>query len=300
MLIAVLADIHANLPALEAVIKDLNTAGPDLVVVAGDFQNRGPQPREVTELVASKGWRLLRGNHEDYVIKQSQPSETLDVAEYYSWLPARWTAEQTRQSVEWIRLLPIAIRLGAPESSELTIAHGSPRSNAEGFFPSTSEEKAVEMIGKNPPRVLCCGHTHVPLLRKVNGTLVFNVGSVGFPFDGDQRAAYGLLTCREGNWSTELRRVSYSVAAVLEQFEKNGFCEGAGPLAHIIRREVISARPHLTPFCRRFGSQLRSGQISIFEAVRAYLALSQEEIEAYYRQVRRPCAAPDGQFRPLS
>ncbi|MGA8658532.1 MAG: metallophosphoesterase [Chthoniobacterales bacterium] len=185
MRIAVLADIHGNLPALEAVTKDLDRVGPDLVVVAGDFQNRGPQPREVTELVAGKGWRLLRGNHEDYVIRQSQPSETLDVADDYSWLPARWTAEQTRHSLEWIRSLPIAIRLEGPEDSAVTIAHGSPRSNAEGFFPSTSEEKAIAMIGNDPPRVLCCGHSHFPLLIKVNSTLVFNVGSVGFPFDGD-------------------------------------------------------------------------------------------------------------------
>jgi predicted phosphodiesterase len=300
MRIAILADIHANLPALEAVTKDLDRVRPDMVVVAGDFQNRGPQPREVTELVASKEWKLLRGNHEDYVIRQSQPPETLDVADYYTWLPARWTAEQTRQSVQWIRSLPIAIRLEAPDGAELMIAHGSPRSNAEGFFPSTSEEKAIEMIGKDPPRVLCCGHTHFPLLRKMNATLVFNVGSVGFPFDGDQRAAYGLLTWREGNWSTELRRLNYPLAAVLAHFEKDGFCEGAGPLAHIIRREITSAQPHLTPFCRMFGPRLRSRQISIFEAVSVYLALSQEEIERYYRSLRQSCATADGRSRPLS
>lgn len=300
MRIAILADIHANLPALEAVTKDLDKVSPDMVVVAGDFQNRGPQPREVTELVASNEWKLLRGNHEDYVIRQSEPTETLDVADYYSWLPARWTAEQTRQSVQWIRSLPIAIRLEAPEAAELTIAHGSPRSNAEGFFPSTSKEKAIEMIGEDPPRVLCCGHTHYPLLRKINATLVFNVGSVGFPFDGDQRAAYGVLTWRQGNWSTELRRVNYPVADVLAHFEEDGFCEGAGPLAHIIRREITSARAHLTPFCHMFGPRLRSGQISIFEAVSVYLALSQEEIEKYYRSLRRPCAGANGRLGPLS
>lgn len=300
MRIAVLADIHANLPALEAVTKDLEMVVPDVVVVAGDFQNRGPQPQEVTELVAGKGWKLLRGNHEDYVIKQSQPSETRDVAEYYSWLPARWTAEQTRHSVEWIRALPIAIRLEGPAEAPVTIAHGSTRSNAEGFFPSTSEEKAIEMIGNYPPRILCCGHTHFPLLRKVNSTLVFNVGSVGFPFDGDQRAAYGLLTWRDGNWSTELRRVNYSVAAMLAQFERDGFCEGAGPLAQIIRREIISARPHLTPFCHMFGPRLRSRQISIFDAVSAYLALSQEEIEIYYRSLHRSSGAEDKRRTLLS
>ena len=72
MQIAVLSDIHGNLPALEAVAADLERLDPDLVFVAGDFQNRGPNPREVTQFVAESGWTLLRGNHEDYVIRQSQ------------------------------------------------------------------------------------------------------------------------------------------------------------------------------------------------------------------------------------
>ena len=67
MQIAVLADIHGNLPALKAVAAEIDRLSPDLVVVAGDFQNRGPNPREVTEFVAQSGWTLLRGNHEDYV-----------------------------------------------------------------------------------------------------------------------------------------------------------------------------------------------------------------------------------------
>ena len=70
MQFAVLADIHGNLPALEAVAAEIDRLRPDLVFVAGDFQNRGPNPREVTKFVAESGWTLLRGNHEDYVIRQ--------------------------------------------------------------------------------------------------------------------------------------------------------------------------------------------------------------------------------------
>jgi predicted phosphodiesterase len=84
MQIAVFADIHGNLPALEAVAADIEHLNPDLVFVAADFQNRGPNPREVTKFVAQSWWTLLLGNHEDYVIRQSQNSRTQDIADYYN------------------------------------------------------------------------------------------------------------------------------------------------------------------------------------------------------------------------
>ena len=210
MQIAVLADIHGNLPALEAVAADIDRLNPDLVFVAGDFQNRGPNPREVTEFVAKSGWTLLRGNHEDYVIRQSQSSQTEDAADYYNWLPARWTADLTSDFVESIRQLPIATTLIGPDKLSITIAHGSPRSNNEGFFPTTPEAKAKEMIGNDPPGLLCVGHSHLPFVRKVNATLLVNVGAVGFPFDGDRRASFGLITWDRNRWEVEIRRIVYA------------------------------------------------------------------------------------------
>jgi predicted phosphodiesterase len=273
MQIAVLADIHGNLTALEAVTDDLAGLTPDLVYVAGDFQNRGPNPVEVTRFVADRGWRLLRGNHEDYVIQQSASGVTSDLTDYYSWLPARWTAELTRDSVEWIRKLSIADSFPGPDGRLVTIAHGSPRSNSEGFFPRTTDAKAREMLGDEPRSLLCCGHSHLPLVRWINGTLLANVGSVGFPFDGDTRASYGIVTWRGNQWDVEIRRVAYSVDQVISEFDKVNFYEGAGPLSYIIRLELESARPHLTPFYHLFGPKLRNGEIEIANAVQDYVTM---------------------------
>src|SRR5260221_11664726 len=191
MRIAVLADIHANLLALEAVIADLEIVQPDQVIVAGYFQNRGSAPKEVYERLRKFDWPLLRGNHEDYVIEQSQsPSGEAHAVDLYAWQPARWTAERVSETIPFLRTLPIAIQLSGPDGSFVCIAHGSPRSNAEGFLPSTRDEKAFDMLGKPTPRVLCCGHTHLPLQRQIGPTWVFNVGSVGVPFDGDCRVRY--------------------------------------------------------------------------------------------------------------
>jgi putative phosphoesterase len=282
MQIAVLADIHGNLPALEAVAADLERLNPDLVFVAGDFQNRGPNPREVTQFVAQSGWTLLRGNHEDYVIRQSQKSGDLNVTDPYNWLPARWTADLTSDFVESIKQLPIATTLVGPDNVSIVVAHGSPRSNNEGFFPNTTEAKAREMIGNDPPGLLCVGHSHLPFVRQVNSTLLVNVGAVGFPFDGDRRASFGLITWDRDRWTVEIRRVEYAIEKVLEEFERVNFYQGAGPLSQLIRRELESARPHLTPFEYLFGEPLRAGKLSILKAVDIYLEMSQAEIDEQF------------------
>jgi predicted phosphodiesterase len=287
MQIAVLADIHGNLPALEAVAADIEHLNPDLVFVAGDFQNRGPNPREVTKFVAQSGWTLLRGNHEDYVIRQSQNSRTQDNTDYYNWLPARWTADLTRDFVDLIKRLPIATTLIGPDKLLITIAHGSKRSNDEGFFPTTPEAKAKEMIGDDPPGLLCVGHSHLPLVRRINATLLVNVGSVGFPFDGDRRACYGLITWNCNRWDVDIRRIEYAVDKVVEEFERVKFYQGAGPLSYVIRRELESARPHLTPFQYLFGPPLRAGKLSILDAVEAYMEMPQKDIEDQFIRLFR-------------
>jgi putative phosphoesterase len=287
MRIAILADIHANVSALEAVIADLESVEPDRVIVAGDFQNRGPFPREVTYRLFALGWTLLRGNHEDYVIIQSEPVANVDQIDTYSWQPARWTAEQVSETVPRLRSLPISVVTEGPDGSKVCIAHGSPRSNEEGFFPSTPDTKAKEMLGDSPPRILCCGHTHIPLSRQIDGTFVFNVGSVGFPFDGDSRAAYGILCWKNGSWVTELRRVGYPVSDVVAAVSDRGFYEGAGPLVRIIQRELETARPHLTLFTMTFLPRVRAGELGITDAVAEYLSHPQAEIETWYAQIRK-------------
>jgi putative phosphoesterase len=288
MRIAILADIHANLLALEAVIADLEIAQPDQVIVAGDFQNRGPAPKEVYDRLRKLDWQLLRGNHEDYVIEQSgSASDQAHAVDLYAWQPARWTAERVPETIPFLRTLPIAIQLDSPDGSFVCIAHGSPRSNAEGFFPSTADAKALAMLGEPLPRVLCCGHTHMPLQRQIGPTCVFNVGSVGFPFDGDARAAYGILNWSEGEWSTELRRVPYAVEAVVESVASPEFHRGLGPMARIIQRELETARPHLTLFTLTFLPRVRSGELAVYDAVNEYLAHSQAEIENLYLELRR-------------
>ena len=143
------------------------------------------------------------------------------------------------------------------------------------------------MIGNDPPGLLCVGHSHLPFVRQINATLLVNVGSVGFPFDGDRRACFGLITWNCNRWKVEIRRIEYAVDKVVEEFERVKFYQGAGPLSYLIRRELESARPHLTPFEYLFGPPLRDGKLSILDAVEAYMEMSQADIEDQFFRVFR-------------
>lgn len=272
MRFAVISDIHSNLAALEAVIEDLKTVRPDEVVVAGDFINRGPQPREVLALLREYPWPWLRGNHEDYVIAQCQEFEPGDLLANPIWQPARWTAEQMGKRSDALASLPLSMNRKAPDGSDVLIAHGTPQVNNDGVFGKTSDDELRLMLGDEPPSLFVCAHTHAALLRRVDNTLVVNVGAVGLPFNRDPRAQYGVFTWKnEAGWHAELRAVEYDRKRTYRGFEDGGFLDGGGPLARVIRKEVETARPHLGPWVRCFADDVRAGRLSVAQATERYL-----------------------------
>jgi len=271
MKIAVLSDIHSNFVALEAAVADVRLQGVDAVVIAGDFLNRGPQPRQVWQYLQSQDWPILRGNHEDYVIAQCQDFVEGDPLANPIWQPARWTAEQIGRDASGFSHLPIAMTLQTP-GGEIVIAHGTTRLNNEGVFPKTSDDELREILGENPPPLFCCGHTHVSLVRQIGRTVVMNTGAVGMPFNGNTSAQYAIATLRENQWHAELRAIEYDLERAAHSFETHGFLDGGGALARVILHELRSARPHLSHWINRYGDAVRGGEISVARAVELYLA----------------------------
>ncbi len=272
MRLAVISDIHSNLAALQAVIEDLKSVRPDAVVVAGDFINRGPQPREVLVLLHECGWPRLRGNHEDYVIAQCREFEPGDLLANPIWQPARWTAEQLDKRSEELESLPLTMTMQAPNGSDVLIAHGTPQVNSDGVFGKTTDDELRQMLGDEPPSLFVCAHTHASLMRRVDETLIVNVGAVGLPFNGDSRAQYGVFTWKAKGWQAELRALDYDREQTYRAFEDGGFLDGGGPLARVIMKEVETARPHLGPWVRDFGDDVRAGNLSVTQATERYLA----------------------------
>ena len=251
--LAILADIHANLFALDAVIEDLKAREIDEVIVAGDLVGRGPQGSAVVERIWEQGWRCVQGNHEEYLInfwRRNIPPQWYDQEH---WSGARWMSEELSQEhIEYLEALPFS--LTSQTCPDVFVVHGSTRSNQEGIGSWTDPEVLDEIFEMVPPahHLLVCAHTPRPLdLELRQGQRIVNVGSVGLPFNGDWRAQYVVLTTQsDGVYDVEFVQVPYDREGFLGHYEASGFLAEAGITSAMLRHEVLHAKPFLVPFLR--------------------------------------------------
>jgi predicted phosphodiesterase len=273
MRIAVLADIHGNLSALQSVAAHLEAWQPDQVVMAGDVVNRGPYPAECLQFVLQKqaeaGWHLVRGNHEDYVLENTRPDAPQSGPQLDVYRNSFWTLGQLNGEVEALAAMPFQVSLTGPNGREFRAVHASMKSNQIGIYPAMADEALRPLIAP-APAVLCVGHTHRPLIRQVDKTLVVNVGSVGMPFDGDRRASYAQLTWENGRWQAAIIRLDYDWAAVERDFFEAGFMTGAGDLARIMLVEFQQARPYLHRWIHQHEARVLAGELSLAESVTTF------------------------------
>ncbi len=276
MKIAAFADIHANYIALQAIIKHIDRWEPDLVVVLGDIVNRGPRPYQCLELILersySQGWLLIRGNHEDYVIAQAHPDAPRQGPAYEVHRASIWTLEKLQHDVSALEELPFQHSLYDPGQHEIRFVHASMRGNRDGIYPDTSNQTLAMQIGR-PPGLLCVGHTHIPLIRNLDGTLVVNVGSAGLPFDGDMRPCYSQLTYSEGLWRAKIVRLQYDIRNAVQDFYTSGYLEEAGPLAQLVLKELRESRSLLYYWASKYQKPALMGEISMQQSVDDFLAI---------------------------
>ncbi len=276
MKIAVLADIHANLAAFQAVIDDIERWSPDIVIIAGDIINRGPQPRACLELAlrmrAERGWHVLRGNHEGYILSYERDVATgcpPKGGKQALLGPIIWTHQAVADMLPQIEVLPtnqvITTRDGLVMAYHASIHH-----DRDGLLPGHTQ---LELHAKIDPRaaVFCTAHTHMPFVRRVGETLVVNVGSVGLPFDGDWRAAYARLMVRHAGWQAQIVRLPYDRAATLRA-ARDLMVPNAGPIGHIMLRELETARSLLFDFVPVYNEPVIAGVIDLEEAVNRFLS----------------------------
>ncbi len=282
MKIAVISDIHANLPALEAVTHDLEAWRADHVIVAGDLVNRGPRSAECLSFVQNKaitaGWRVLLGNHEEYVIRHSDPDTPRSGPAFEIRRASYFTFRQLGCNVLPLAALPFSISLDSPDGSEARFTHASMRGTRDGIYRRTPDAEVLLQTGAprqddRLPSLFCVGHTHMPFVRRVKGVLAVNAGSVGMPFDGDTRASYAQLTWRGGEWSADIVRLSYDLERADQDYEETGFLEQGGPLARLMRIELRTGHSQLYQWAQRFEAPVLAGVISMEESVEEFLAM---------------------------
>ncbi len=264
MRLAVISDIHGNLPALEAVLAHIEARRPDQVVVAGDLVNRGPQSAEVVARLQPLGWPTVQGNHERYVLEAAQAADPNAGGDTYA--PSRWTLGQlTPDQLGYLRGLPFSVWV-----EDVLVVHASPRGDQDGIFPKTREGELAEKL--NGHTHLVCGHTHLSLVRPWReGGLIVNAGSAGNTFEGDTRARYAWLERRGGQWQAEVVCVDYDVAATLRAFDQSDYLAAAGPMARLFRLEVATGHNHLIPAYLAHRPLVDAEQMTLAEAADRYL-----------------------------
>jgi predicted phosphodiesterase len=277
MKIAVIADIHANYVALQAITAHIEAWQPDQVIVAGDLVNRGPRPLEclrfMHEKAATDGWLAVRGNHEVYVIEQANPDfpHQGPIAEVNRG--SRWTYDQLGGDVASLDAMPFDLSLQAPDGGEVYVTHASIRGLRDGIYPWTTNAELELQIG-HPRALFLVGHTHLPLIRQLNGTLVVNAGSSGLPFDGDTRPAYARCIWNKGVWQAEIVRVDYDFAQAERDYYSTGFLDNAGCLAILVLRELTLAHSQLGEWVSLYRKRALAGDITMQQAVAEFLESS--------------------------
>ena len=210
--IAALYDIHGNLPALEAVLREVREAGVDLVVSGGDVVP-GPMPCEALASLLNLEIpvQFIQGNGDREVLAVRAGAKTGRFPETFR--PAmEWTARQLDdESARVLASWPSTLRLRVSPLGVVNFCHATPRNDTEIFTRNTAEERLLPIFEPLHSQVVVCGHTHMQFDRAVGTTRVINAGSVGMPFQAP--GAYWLLLDR----AIELRHTPYDLAAAAER-----------------------------------------------------------------------------------
>jgi predicted phosphodiesterase len=232
-MLALLYDIHGNDAALGAVIEDARAAGADAWLLGGDYCLMGAQPAAVLDrletLPADTVW--LRGNTERWVAHPEAEDIPVDAIRDAALFVAGAIGPD---SVRELAALPdVAANVPFDGAAMTIFCHASPGSDMVGFATAPADSDADAAASSYEANTIVCGHTHQQFIREVGVLEVVNPGSVGMPFDGDQRAAYALLA---PDGSFELRRVEYDVERALAAYD--GL---SGDWVEIARRRLLNA-----------------------------------------------------------
>ncbi len=226
MRIALVGDVHANLPALEAVLSHARQNGVHQIWNTGDFVGYGAFPNEVIEMLRQAGALSIVGNYDLKVVnfprKKPKWRKSKRTEKYLAF---KWAYKNLKpKNRRYLARLPEEARFEL-EGRRFLITHGSPASSEEHLTPETPWGRLKQLGEIAQAEVIICGHSHQPFARLVGQTWFINTGSVGRPGDGDPRACYAILDISPGCFRVEHFRVEYDIPRAAAAVRRNGLPE---------------------------------------------------------------------------
>jgi putative phosphoesterase len=223
---AIVTDIHANLPALEASLDAIRTIGVERVYCGGDLVGYGPHPNEVCGLIEERGIPTIYGNYDYAIARDLTDCGCAYVTRHDRELGQRsveWTLSHTgRAAKDFMRELPFDLGFALGDQ-RVRLVHGSPRKVNEYLFEDKPPRTFERIAALADCDVLVFGHTHKPWIHSYGDVLFVNCGSVGKPKDGDPRAAFALLEAgADGRVAASIERVPYDAEAVAREVAAAG------------------------------------------------------------------------------
>ena len=237
MRVAVLSDVHGHLPALDAVLAEVDRAGVDRVVLTGDVA-AGPMPVPTLERLLALGERVVwvRGNADRELVEPVDPPPDPVVP---------WAAAQLTPALRaHLAGLPLTVTLEVDGLGPTLFCHATPRDDEEVALVDSPLDRWAAVLAGRPERTVVLGHTHMPFVRLADRVLVVNPGSVGMPY-GSTGAHWALL-----GPGVELRRTAYDVAAACAVLTGGGY-PAAAEWCDAYVRATFSDRDALAAFTPR-------------------------------------------------
>jgi len=238
MRIALIADVHSNIAALESVLKAIKKHSPDRIISLGDQVNLGPCPRETMDLLKAENVACLHGNHERYILASMDGNPGYAGANFNA---LRYNA--ARLSREEITL-PKVIEL-----EDVTFCHAMPEDDR---FPVFEVEQAIPLLEQmhfEKPTHIICGHGHNPTHISLPNFTLDSIGSVGCMDDGvPGTAPFAILTIHNGHTGIRPFYVRYDASILPELFKKSGMAEYCPIMAHITCLQMMHNSDYLVDF----------------------------------------------------
>ncbi|MDD3150629.1 MAG: metallophosphoesterase family protein [Candidatus Gastranaerophilales bacterium] len=244
MKIAVLSDIHGNMEALEAVLKDITKREIKDIYICGDLAMAGSEPAKTIDFIRNElekkfNLNIIQGNTDEMIAKLPVDKNSEMAKKNMIMTNALEYAQKVLnyEQKNFLASLPVKKSINL-DKINILLVHGSPRRNNEDIMPAESVEKIREMISETTEDVIFCGHTHLPAGYQVDKQTVVNVGSVGRPFSQEPKACYAILNYPDKNkneYEIEHIFIDYDYKTAAKKLEKLPF-NGADKLARMLEK----------------------------------------------------------------